>query len=318
MKSGLVLQENENNGTVFNAKGDVAQLASASAIGFSAVAPNVVSVTLNADGTITKNGNTFTSGDNFWVDTDGSNDTPVNPAAWVGDANYTLTWTAPTGSGGTPSPAGAQVSEVSFPQTFTLADNNGGALATWNVTIHNNNVGASFPTGFVSIDLEANGACFEGNTPVLMADNTQKLIKNIVIGDVLAAYSVPNRIDESVVGWENWEESALTGGFGTTSTVTGVTPRDVSSYYILNNDIKVTPGHVMLIFKQSSSTWQWVLVSDIAIGDLMYDNTGNTVAITSMVTMSDTITVYNIDVENVDTFYVNMNNDLVVVHNASI
>jgi len=147
MKSGLVLEKKEDNGSVYNAKGDLVANGPVlvSAVEFNGLA--TASVVFNADGTISRNSSSNFPADYSWVDTDGTNDVPVDNSAWIGASNYTIEWTHNTGI--TVVPSANSAGPQSFPQTFSASVVSGMMTGIWTVTITNISTSAT-----VSYDVE--------------------------------------------------------------------------------------------------------------------------------------------------------------------
>ena len=160
MKSGLLLQEGEANGIVYNAKGDLAPSTTFECFSASSSQSVLSRIIFNADGTVTRLQNGVLSGPigAGWVET-----TPT-PPAWAGPLNYTITWTGPVSQGSQPpattNTAFPATQPGSFPQRFDSTKTFGGggfSHVIWTVTITNNS-GGLIPSRvfFVDLKCEAN------------------------------------------------------------------------------------------------------------------------------------------------------------------
>jgi hypothetical protein len=68
-------------------------------------------------------------------------------------------------------------------------------------------------------------------------------------------------------------------------------------YLIINNELKVTPNHPVLI------NGVWLPISNLEIGDTLEDNNGNLVTVESIEKGYQTDKIYNVIVKNYNTFY---------------
>jgi len=116
-----IISTNEmDNGVVFNAKGDVLYPGDYNQSYANSPSVPTVSYTFNTDGTTSAGGSIsqFTNTNN-WVDTDGSDDIPVNLNPWIGSSFYSIEITnvAISGTGGTRTASGV----LSTPGVYSLA-----------------------------------------------------------------------------------------------------------------------------------------------------------------------------------------------------
>jgi hypothetical protein len=82
-----------------------------------------------------------------------------------------------------------------------------------------------------------------------MHDGTTKLLKDIVVGDVLTGYYMEGMIDGDVPGWNNWTTTSPTEGFMIPITVTEVRTAEYENFYYINSDIKITREHSLFASK---------------------------------------------------------------------
>jgi hypothetical protein len=145
-----------------------------------------------------------------------------------------------------------------------------------------------------------------------MYDGTTKLLKDVVVGDVLLGYYVPGMIPENVLGWENWTESLEVEGYQKATTVVQTRYGTYPQYYIVNNDIRITKKHPFLATKKDSGIWSWIDPPDLQIGDYI-KGIDNFIEVTSVVQINESLTVISMDVEEKDTYFAG--NTPMVVHN---
>ena len=135
-----------------------------------------------------------------------------------------------------------------------------------------------------------------------MFDGTQKLLKDIVIGDELLGYHVDGMLDEEVPGWEQWTTDIPTSGELVPVTVTSAVKDTYHEYYIINNDIKVTKSHPFFA-STDGITWGWIDTPNLKVGDKMMDVNKNTIDIDSISFVIGAIDVVTLDVENEDNYF---------------
>tara|TARA_R110000822_G_C15256666_1_gene487847 strand:+ start:300 stop:1244 length:945 start_codon:yes stop_codon:yes gene_type:complete len=149
--------------------------------------------------------------------------------------------------------------------------------------------------------------CFEASTLILMANGTYKTLANIVVGDQVTGYTTPSMIDQGEPDWMDWTAPALVDGSNKTATVVSVNSHTHLTYYTINNEFNVTASHPLLTYKDN--LWQWIIIENLAIGDILWSDEGTHVPVTS-ITYTETedaaeaITVVALDVETVDTYFV--------------
>jgi len=305
--------ENLSEGFELNAKGDLVSVSSITATTISATTSGLATIQIKAAG----NYITLTTGtDGSWVTTG---------SGWVGGSNYTLSLGTPVFTGsGTPNmiPSTATVYNLGTDRVISLSLSAGlsnvSGAAVWSGTFTNI---ATAATNSVTITANvsaeaAGGPCFGAGTLVTKDGGAKVPIENIQVGDVLVAYSVPNRIDESDPTWVDWTTTAINDGFYTTSTVVSTNTHDVTEYYIINGSLVVTDDHRLLIYDASAHIWKWMIPSTISVGDFMYNETGAiTMVSSSTFVNNDPITTYNLNVENIDTFMVDIAGTSIVAHN---
>ena len=158
MKINIISEKEQDNGLVFNAKGDfIAVNGFNTSLVFSGVA--TASINFLSDGRYIKTSNSGATSYHLWCDTNYTgniNDGTYTPdPTWIGGGNYTLTWNAPTsGLGGFPS-SYSPTSSGSGWQTFTGSESNSGneSEVVWDCTITNSATGA---TNVFQVDLILN------------------------------------------------------------------------------------------------------------------------------------------------------------------
>lgn len=206
-----------------------------------------------------------------------------------GSGSFDFEWFPENGSDGHISVSRNSVGSASYSGTCKVTDL---VLGTVHTT---SNV---FISAIVTEEPEP---CFDINTPIWMNDGSYKLAGDLIIGDNVKSFSMPTMIDESIEGWEDWTTSDVSDGVVDTSEVIRAEHHEVSEHYILNNELKVSATHPFLIYR--NGIWQWLRTSLLQIGDQFYAEDGTYIPLTIIDHVSSPITVVNIGVEEVDTYF---------------
>jgi len=146
--------------------------------------------------------------------------------------------------------------------------------------------------------------CLVEGTLITLHDGTQVLIETLQVNDSLlslAIDSLPLYSDDETV-LNTWSSSLITGSMSTANVV-AIQPVLVDTVININNLITSTPEHRHLI--KTDNIWSFKKTSDIVIGDIMLDINNNEIIINSIETQNSSVTVYKLDVENLDIFYAN-------------
>ena len=120
------------------------------------------------------------------------------------------------------------------------------------------------------------GACFIAGTKVFMADGSEKAIEEIEIGESVFSYDIKtNRLVLANVEKVFHHEE------------------DPSpSYIVINNQIGVTPEHLMF------SVGEWKSAGSLKVGDFLLDSMGLSVRINSLEIIEETVPVYNLHTDH--------------------
>ncbi len=123
------------------------------------------------------------------------------------------------------------------------------------------------------------GGCFTGDTLVLMADGSEKSIRDIQSGEMILT-----RTDET-------DATLVPARVGRVHTV------EEDGYIIINDMLRVTAAHRMFV------DGQWQAAGDIQIGSELIDSSGNAVLVETIAFQREDVTVYNLMVERYHTFF---------------
>lgn len=125
------------------------------------------------------------------------------------------------------------------------------------------------------------GGCFAEDTDILMADGSQRKIKDIKVGD-------------EVLTKESIKSSTLVS-----AKVTQVYEHKVSGVILINGSLKVTPEHI--VFANNN----WIRADRLNIGDNFINSKGEQVEITSIEWVKGEQKVYNLTVDKYHTYFAN-------------
>jgi len=149
---------------------------------------------------------------------------------------------------------------------------------------------------------------FDNTLPVSMSNGSQLTLDDsaLVSGSNVISYNFPDMIDESEGTFTNYTASNLNNGYHTTSSIVSNKSFVTSSnYYNINNDLKVSE-HAYLFSSGSNDYWSWRKPSDIQVGDyLLGINEEIRQVSSSQQVVNGTIGLSQINVEDVDTLFVN-------------
>ncbi|WP_187280382.1 RHS repeat-associated core domain-containing protein [Streptomyces sp. IB2014 016-6] len=143
---------------------------------------------------------------------------------------------------------------------------------------------------------------FTADTPVLLADGTRKPIKDIQIGDqVLAA-------DPETGEWGPRSVTALIKGAGDKQLV------DITLADGKTSTVTATDGHPFWV----PALGRWVEADDLTTGQWLQTSSGTWVQITAVTHHTKSTTVYNLTVDDLNTYYVVAGTTPVLVHNVNV
>ena len=142
--------------------------------------------------------------------------------------------------------------------------------------------------------------CFGFGSLVSMADNTTKLIENIVVGDVLRTINILGMPDESNPTWYSFSTNSITGSAISTTTVLSARNGSSASYYLLNGNIKVTYEHKFFIKREN--VWSWIIVQNLIVGDVYLNENIEEQPITSIELINEVLDCVTLNTESNDTY----------------
>jgi hypothetical protein len=154
------------------------------------------------------------------------------------------------------------------------------------------------------------GGCLVYGTPILLADRTYKNIEDLVVGDELLSLSVSSIPDEENPSYlDSWTSNNLDDATFTTTAVTNIIKSTWEGYYLLNNKLKVTYEHTMLV--KRDDLWKFTQMENVVVGDYIVDSEGDTILVTSVQYVNSPVETVSIDTEIKDLYFAND----ILVHN---
>jgi len=171
------------------------------------------------------------------------------------------------------------------------------------------------PFGFTPFSFTPN-LCFVVGTDILMADGSTKKIEDIVIGDSLKSFNIPNLDDDYDPDLMNTENAWITPSTDdftiTPTTVTYIGRRPVLKTIKFNNLHRCTENHA--IFVNRGGDYQWLKAKDVQVGDsfIKFDKTEEMVS--NKETIDELTEVVAIDCEIKDFYFANG----ILVHNITV
>jgi len=144
--------------------------------------------------------------------------------------------------------------------------------------------------------------CLVADTLITLSDGSTKLVQDIQIDDELKSLDVEG-IPQSSNDWYSWSSDTL-NYVESTSTVIGFTSFEFDSVININDGRLIATGTHNHVVKQSGM-WYIKTTLEIRVGDILLDIDNSEFEITSLVTIDELTTVYNIDVTNSNLYFAN-------------
>lgn len=155
--------------------------------------------------------------------------------------------------------------------------------------------------------------CFAFGTKITMADGSFKNIEDLKLGDSLKTFNIPTLTNgDAPEAWspkEVWSVATTEDFENATTTVSRFDTGTYSKYYKINNKIKVTHEHWILV--KRDNLWQFMQVADMRIGDYLLGQNKEEVEVFNIEFVPTRISVVNLDVEENDMYFA----DGILAHN---
>jgi hypothetical protein len=144
--------------------------------------------------------------------------------------------------------------------------------------------------------------CLVADTVITLSDGSTKLIQDVQVNDVLKSIDVsgmPQPADE----WYSWSSDTL-NYVDSTSTVIDVKIYEFDSVVNINNGILIATDAHNHVVKQNG-IWYIRTTSELNVGDVLLDIDNTEFEITSLVTIIEPTTVYDVNVNNSNLYFAN-------------
>ncbi len=143
---------------------------------------------------------------------------------------------------------------------------------------------------------------FDGDEKVLMADGSEKRISKVEEGDRVVA-------TDPETGKESVRE--------VTDVIRGEGNKEMVDIEVDGDVLSATDEHPFYVVKAPFRGGEWVDADDLRIGDTLVDPDGRLVTVDDLRRYEKSDVVYNLTVEGVHTYYVEVSDEWVLVHNQN-
>ena len=200
------------------------------------------------------------------------------------------------------------LSGSSSPQSFSM-----NPAATFKHP-YDSSLGADVTGNITQYHISGGGGCHLAGTQITLANGQNKLIEDIVVGDVLLSLAIEGLPLAESPGFTFSVPEADYSDEYKTATVTSVNKDTFITYHSINEDaLKITHEHPVLV-KTIEGTVTFKNVKDIVLGDKMLNESNEWINVTSInVTTEAEFDTWTLDVEDYDVYFANG----YLVHNAA-
>lgn len=143
-------------------------------------------------------------------------------------------------------------------------------------------------------------SCLAYGTLIEMADGTFKPIEDVVAGEEVVSYNIESLSLEEEA-WIGWYARYRIFGEKTVSTVITNTLGRNGAYYLINNNLKITNEHPMLMKKGDTITWESMM--HLRVGHSIFTSDLEWVEVTSIERVVVEFQTGDLDVEQVDNYF---------------
>ena len=146
------------------------------------------------------------------------------------------------------------------------------------------------------------GGCLVSDTLITLSDGSTKLIQDVQVNDVLKSIDVSGMPQPSNE-WYSWSSDTL-NYVESTSTVINFTTYEFDSVININEGRLIATDSHNHVVKQNG-VWYIRTTSELNVGDVLLDMDNSEFEITSLLIITESTTVYNIDVDNSNLYFAN-------------
>jgi hypothetical protein len=151
--------------------------------------------------------------------------------------------------------------------------------------------------------------CFLYGTEIKMADGSNKLIEDLVLGDVLSSLSIEG-LDKNVENnWVTFSDNKFSFT-PSTAVIVNLIHGSYSNYYIINNSIRITYEHP--VFIKRDTEYKFCKVRNLLVGDLLFNTDDTWIEIQTIEFINETCQTVGVNIEDDDVYF----GSGILVHNA--
>ena len=145
--------------------------------------------------------------------------------------------------------------------------------------------------------------CFLRDSQITLSDKSKKLIQDLQENDELLSYKLDDfdNLNQDLEYVLNWYSDDFKGGLSTAKVIS-VQQKETNQYIIINNKLKVTPEHMILIKKDD--TVEWFPAKNIDKSCLLFTNNDEFEIVNDIQIVDKSTYVYNISVNKIKNYFV--------------
>ena len=162
------------------------------------------------------------------------------------------------------------------------------------------------------LDSAKTDICFLKDTKILLKDSEYKNIQDLSENDILKSSNIQG-LDNNNVDIEyllNWYTKDFKNESSNTI-VKELYKHSTEQYYIINNELKLTPEH--LLFVKKNDIYEWYSAKNIKIGYELLNSENKFIKVENIEEVNKRADVYNIKIEGTMNYYA----DNYLVHGSS-
>jgi hypothetical protein len=152
--------------------------------------------------------------------------------------------------------------------------------------------------------------CFLYGTEIKMADGSNKLIEDLVLGDILSSLSIEGLDKDIEKNWVNFSDTKFWFEPSTARVVT-LMHGSYSNYYIINKSIRITYEHP--VFIKRGNEYKFCKVYNLLVGDYLFNTNDIWVRIRDIEFINETCQTVSVNIEDDDVYF----GSGILVHNRA-
>ncbi len=152
--------------------------------------------------------------------------------------------------------------------------------------------------------------CFLYGTEIKMADGSNKLIEDLVLGDILSSVSIGGLDKDVEKNWVSFSDNTFSFTPSTARVVT-LMHGSYSNYYIINNSIRITYEHP--VFINRNNEYKFCKVYNLLVGDLIFNTNESWDIIRTIDFINETCQTVSVNIEDDDVYF----GSGILVHNRA-